>query len=256
MEERDAMKRPIGIQLYSVREAAEKDLAGTLKKIAKIGYHGVEFAGFYNHPVTEVARMLADTGLKAMSVFADLPAEENIARIVDEANILGTSMRVAGFGPTDMDSLAKVQDCIRKFKTGATLAKKNGLTLAMHNHWWEFANVFDGKTVYEMIMENVPDLCSELDIYWSTKGGADTLKVMKKWAGRFPMLHVKDGDLSDQHRFCDVGGGKIATREILQAADSGVKKLIVEQDNTQIDIFESIRKSFDWLVKNGFGEGK
>ncbi len=250
------MKRPIGIQMYSVREEAAKDLSGTLKKIAKIGYHGVEFAGFYNHPVTEVARMIGDTGLTVMSIFGDIPTKENISRVVDEANILGVKIWIAGFGPTQMDSLEKVQDCVDKFKIGTALLKEKGLTLAMHNHWWEFAYVYEGKRTYDIIMDSVSDLGSELDIYWSTKGGADTKKILKERAGRLPQIHVKDGDLSDQNLFCDVGGGKIATKEILQTLDSNVKNLIVEQDNTQIDIFESIRKSFDWLMSNGFGAGK
>jgi sugar phosphate isomerase/epimerase len=251
------MKRPIGIQMYTVRDAAAKSFPETLKRIAKIGYYGVEFAGFGSHSAAEIVKMLNDTGLKAMSMFCGVPDDSNIAQIMDDAGTLGIKICVAGFGPGDMDTREKVYVCAKKLKYGASLLKKHALSLMMHNHWWEFAFAYDGKTAYQILMESAPEMGSELDIYWSTRGKADTVEVLKNWKGRFAQLHVKDGDLSEQDQFCALGDGKVSLQTILQAAtDPGIGSLIVEQDNSEIDVFESIDRSFKWLMNNGFGYGK
>jgi sugar phosphate isomerase/epimerase len=104
----------------------------------------------------------------------------------------------------------------------------------------------------------VPTLKSELDIYWVTKGGADASSVWRQWESRIPLLHVKDGDLSDANVFSAVGDGKVPVAKTLTAAAESrtLEYLVVELDSCPTDMMAAVEKSLGWLVKNGFGEKK
>jgi sugar phosphate isomerase/epimerase len=251
------MKKPISVQLYSVRDAAAKDFPATLKKIADMGYVGVEFAGLHGHSAQDIAKLIKNLGMVASSAHVGMPSKENINQLVEEAKTLGYKYLITGFGPDDMKTADSVKACAEKFASATTLVKPHGLTLGMHNHWWEFDRQFDGKTPYEIIMNTAPDLASELDIYWSTKGGADTVKVVKTWAKRIPLLHVKDGDLTEKIVHKAVGEGKVKIKPIVTTADpKSLQWLIVELDNCDTDMLEAVEKSYKWLVANGLAEGR
>jgi len=249
------MAKPISVQLYSVREEAAKDFPGTLKKIAQMGYKGVEFAGLHNHSAKEIAQLIRSLGMAASSAHVGLPTKENIHQIADEANELGYKYLISGFGPDDMKTLEQVKACAEKLAKACELTKSVGLQFGMHNHWWEFDRKFEGKTPYEIFMNTVPDLCSELDIYWSTKGGADTVELVKKWGNRIPLLHVKDGDLGERIVHKAAGDGKIPIASIVNAADpKALKWLVVELDDCDTDMMEAVAKSHAWLKAQKLGE--
>jgi sugar phosphate isomerase/epimerase len=251
------MAKPISVQLYSVREAAAKDFPGTLKKIADMGYAGVEYAGLHGHAPGQIAKLVKDLGMVSSSAHVGIPTKENINQLVDEAKILGYSYLISGFGPDDVKTADGVKACIDKFAKGCDLVKPHGLRFGMHNHWWEFDHTLGGKTPYEMILSAVPAMVSELDIYWSTRGGADTSKVVKTWASRIPLLHIKDGDLTDRIVHKAVGDGKVPTRAIIEAADPKVLEwLVVELDACDTDMLEAVAKSCKWLVSNGLAKGR
>jgi len=251
------MKKPISVQLYSVRDAAAKDFPATLKRIADMGYVGVEFAGLHGHSATEIAKLIKDLGMVASSAHMGLPTKENINQIVDEAKTLGYKYVIGGFGPDDMKPEDGVKACAEKFATASALVKSHGLVYAMHNHWWEFDHQFGGKTPYEILMNAAPDMVSELDIYWSTRGGADTVKVVKTWGKRIPLLHVKDGDLTEKIVHKAVGEGKVKIKPIVTEADpKTLEWLVVELDACDTDMLEAVAKSYKWLVANGLAEGR
>lgn len=251
------MVKPISVQLYSVREAAGKDFPGTLRRIAEMGYAGVEFAGLHGHSAKEIARIVKDLGMVSSSAHVGMPTKENIDQLVDDARTLGYKFLVTGFGPDDMKTEDGIKACIEKFARAAETVKPHGLTLTMHNHWWEFDRTFGGKTPYEMILAAVPDMASELDIYWSTHGGADTPQVVRTWGKRIPLLHVKDGDLTEKKVHKAVGDGKVPIKTIVEAADEKVLEwLVVELDACDTDMFEAVAKSYQWLVRSGLGKGR
>ena len=252
------MRKPVSLQLYSVREQAAKDFPAALRRLASMGYGVVEFAGLHGKSAKEIAGLLKELGQQSPSWHAAMPTKENIGALLDDAKTLGVRYHVAGFGPNDMKTLDGVKACADKFAAGAELLKGTGIALAMHNHWWEFSQSFDGKTAFEIIMSAVPALKSELDIYWVTKGGADAVEVWRTWESRIPLLHVKDGDLSDANVFCAVGDGKVPVAQILTAAanSKAVEYLVVELDSCQTDMMVAVQKSLGWLVTNGFGDKK
>ena len=248
------MAKPIGLQLYSLREQAERDFPGVLKQVSKMGYIGVEYAGLHGYSAKEIAKIINDLGLKSCSSHGPMPTKDNISQLAEQAHILGYKYIVTGFGADDVKTLDAVKLTAEKFAEGAELAKQSGLKLCMHNHEWEFDKQFEGKTPYEIIMEAAPELLSELDIYWAAYAKINVVEIMQRWNKRIPLLHVKDGDLTQDRVHKAVGEGKVAIKDIIEAADTNVLEwLIVELDACNTDMTEAVAKSINWLAENGLG---
>jgi sugar phosphate isomerase/epimerase len=249
------MKKPISLQLYTVREDCAKDFFGTIREVASIGYKGVEFAGLHGADTREVAKLLRELGLRVSSSHVSLPTPENINQLVDQEKMLGNDLLIAGLGP---DSFKTTDDCKRsaaRFQEASQLAIDNGMRFGCHNHWWEFHKV-DGKRAFDILMEEAPDLQSELDIYWAAYGGDDPAAVVHQYRSRIPVLHVKDGTLEKDQPHLPVGYGKLDIAGIINAADPNTLDwLIVELDDFAGVMMEAVSVSFHYLVDHGLGEG-
>ena len=251
------MKKPIALQLYSLRQLAEQNFEQVLKTAARIGYQAVEFADFHNKAAAELADILKNLNLRPIGAHVAPPTEDTIESIASDAATMGYTNLLTGFNPEDTANKQGLTDAIKKLKTGAALAKSKGLQLCLHNHWWEFEQICDGKTVFDIIMQQVPDLKIELDIYWCVKAGSDPVEILKKYNNRIELMHVKDGDLNDDMIHTALGDGEIKLNEILNAANtSKINWLIVEIDDCETDIVEAVEKSYNWLIKNGFAIDK
>jgi sugar phosphate isomerase/epimerase len=251
------MPKPISVQLYSLREDAAKDFPAVLKKVAAMGYIGVEFAGLHGMKAADVARILKDLGLKASSAHTPMPSRENIGRLAADAAELGYSRLISGFGPDHVKTIEGVRKCAAQCAEACELAYSAGIFFGLHNHWWEFDHAFDGQTPYDILMGEAPCVYSELDIYWSTRGGADTTQVLKRWSRRVPLLHVKDGDLGKDDPHKAVGRGRVPVRAIVEAADPCVLEwLVVELDHCATDMTAAVAESCRFLVQNGLAAGR
>lgn len=248
--------KPISIQLYTVREAAAQDFPGTLRKIADIGYKGIEYAGLHGHDPKEIAKLVSDLGMKASSSHAGLPTPESVGAIVETEAVLGNTRIISGFGPDAFKTVDAVKEAAAKFNKATELVKPHGMTFGMHNHWWEFDTI-DGKYIYDILLAEAPDMFSELDVYWCAFGHADPVAVVSKNKSRLPLLHIKDGMLEEgKHVHTAVGSGKLDMPAIVGAADPNVLKwLIVELDACETDMMEAVRKSYEYLTSSGLGEG-
>jgi sugar phosphate isomerase/epimerase len=251
------MAKPISVQLYSVRDIAAEDFPATLKKIADIGFVGVEFAGLHDMCPCEVKKIIDDLGMVASSSHLGMPTPETVSEMIDTAGVLGYKYLITGFGPPDFETADKVKETAAKFQAGAALLAGTGLTLGMHNHWWEFSQKIDGRYAYDLVLEEAPDLASELDVYWSTYGGADTPAVVATNKARIPLLHVKDGCLCLNHPHTAVGKGRVDFANIIAAAcPSTLEWLIVELDSCATDMLEAVADSYKYLVGSGMAEGR
>lgn len=235
------MKYPVAIQLFSVRDEIVQNFYGTLKKIKQLGYDGVEFAGLLHHTVAEMKEMCGDVGLIPIS--AHVPYTGMIA---DPEGVLGSYAELGcrfvaipyleeEFRP----GAEQFPEVAKNIQTFGRIAKKYGMTLAYHNHDFEFEKI-DGKNVLDLLYEAIPAdaLETELDTCWVKVGGEDPADYLRKYAGRSGILHLKDyvgektGDILTDFHFTPVGHGKLDFQSILKAADqSGVKWLVVEQDS-------------------------
>jgi sugar phosphate isomerase/epimerase len=247
-------KYPVSIQLYSVRDFINNDFPGMLKKIAAMGYVGVEPAGLHGMAPKDVRKVLDDLGLKVSSIHGQLPTAENVSQIVDEAGILGYTMHISGFGPDQMATEASTLKAAEQFQKAAELLKPHGIRYGFHNHWWEFDKKFNGRTPYELLLANAPGAFSELDTYWCAVGGDDPVKVIKANAKRLPVLHIKDGPLDRNQNMTAVGDGKMDWKAVIGAADeSTLEWLVVELDRCSTDMLEAVGKSVKYLASAGFG---
>jgi len=248
--------KPIAIQLYTVRQACAEDFVGTLKKIAEVGYKGVEPAGLHGHDPKEIAKVVADLGMTVCSAHTSLPTKDNVSQLVDEHRTLGTKRIVTGLGP---ESFKTEDDCKRAadaFNEAAELIKQYEMEIGYHNHWWEFEKI-DGKVPHEvMFAQTVDNVFAQLDVYWVATGGCDPVEVVGKMKGRAPLLHIKDGPLVKGEPHTAVGSGKLDMPAIIGAADPDVLDwLIVELDECATDMMDAVKESYRYLTSEGLAEG-
>lgn len=248
--------RKISVQLYSLRERAEKDYFGVLKDVADMGYAGVEPAGLYGHSPAEVKKVLDDLGLVASSIHTGLPTKENINEVEDTAKTLGYTYVISGFGPDDFKTMDGIRAAAEKFEAGARLAKERGLKVGYHNHYWEF-DVVNGRYGYCWFFDMAPSVFSELDTYWASNFGVvDVPLVVAAYKDNLPLLHIKDGPLVRGEDHTAVGKGKMNFPEILMAAGEKTEWLVVELDSCATDMTQAVRESYNYLAGCKMGQGR
>ena len=244
------------LQLYTVRDLTAKDFAGTVKKVAEIGYKYVEMAGYGNLPDAKAARKaLDDAGLKACSGHYALDMlEKKFDQVKEDAETLGIDTVVCPFLPEDRRRDAKGYEAVAKvLETVGNQFHQFGIILGYHNHNFEFQK-FGDKTGLDIIFENTsPHLVvAEVDVYWVKNAGADPVALINKLGERVRLLHLKDLAGADK-KFAPVGTGSLDFKGILAAAErNGVRFGIVEQDQSySTPPLDAIRTSLENLKKLG-----
>lgn len=241
----------IGIQLYTVRRELARDVEGTLARLAEIGYREVEFAGYPQGTARSLRQILDRLRLTAPSShlgLQDLRADWE--RRLDQAATLGQHYLVVASVPENERRTADDWKRIAAlFNKAGETARARGLTLAYHNHDFEFVPL-EGRLPYDLLLEQTdPRLVRlEMDLYWITKGGQDPLAYFARWPGRFPLVHVKDMDATPRRFFTEVGTGIIDFKAIFrQARQAGIRHYFYEQDEVPGSPFDSARTSYDYL---------
>jgi sugar phosphate isomerase/epimerase len=240
-------KVPVLLQIYSVREEAEKNLPDTLRKIKEMGYDGIELAGLYGNKPAEIKQLLTDVGLSAVS--AHVPYRDLIAdmeRTIQDYKEIGCKYIAVPylidedrFGGNQFDQVVKKIDEI------GVCCKQYGITLVYHNHDFEFAKMPDGRYVLEYLYDtiNSDHLQTELDTCWIKVAGEDPVAYLRKYAGRCPVVHLKDyykegapkkqDAQTGRFEFRPLGFGMQVMPELVEASiQSGAQYLVVEQDTS------------------------
>lgn len=235
------MKRnQIGVQLYTLRDMAQKDLDETLKIVARLGFAGVEFAGFYGHSAQEVRGMLDHYGLKAFS--AHIPAaafEGDIETVVNDLQVVGAGWGIIPWvDPNDRNETA-MRDLGARMNAWASRLADAGLKLAYHNHDFEFTTTLPtGETLFHTLMNNTdPEtVFFEMDAGWVYAAGYDPAKELREHPDRIRLVHLKDADGVGPARDTVLGAGKVDWPAVIAAADgANVEAFIVEMDNPNPD---------------------
>jgi sugar phosphate isomerase/epimerase len=236
----------IGLQLYSVRDEAEKDLPGVLEAVARMGYQGVEFAGYYGHNLADLRRQLEGLGMTAIGThtrFADLA--QDIARVLQEHHTLGAVYCTVPYYKAA--SVDQWRQFARDLNAWGRQLKDAGLRLSYHNHHFEFEPVED-TTPYTILRQVCdPTLVGlQLDVAWARKAGQDPAALIQSLGGQSPLIHLKD--VSPAGADLDIGEGLVDMRAVLEAAGrSGVVWGIVERDSAPPPTPESARTNLKRL---------
>ena len=200
----------VGLQLYSVRTEMKSDPLGTLKQLSAMGYKHVEHASysdrkFYGYGAKEFKKILSDLGMEMPSGHTVLGSKHWDAskkdftdlwrHTVEDAAIAGQQFVIS---PSLDKEYWKTGDDLKRFmdvfnKSGE-LCKKSGMRFGYHNHAFEFSEKLDGKTVYDIMLQNTdPTLViQQLDIGNLYNGGAKAIDIVTQYPGRFESMHVKD----------------------------------------------------------------
>ena len=247
-------KKVIGIQLYTLHDQMKGDAVGTMEKVSKIGYNAIETAGYgerkyYGFAPEEFKSIAMDLGLTPQSSHAGVNLE-NIDEMVEDTVNAGMSYLVLPSLPKDKrDSLDGYKIAADEFNQMGEKCKEAGLKFAYHNHAFEF-EMLDDQIPYNVLLENTnPELVSmQLDLYWMVYGGYDPVEYFNKYPNRFELFHVKDMSRAASMESTEIGEGTIDFKTIFaEKAKAGMKYFYLEQEAFQMDPFESIAISYEYL---------
>lgn len=274
------MKFPVALQVYSVRDFAEKDLEGTLLKIKEMGYDGVELAGLYGRTYADVKAAVKKAGLELIS--AHVPLADMVADpegVLSGYAEMGCKYVVVPYLPEELrPGTSLFEKTLEDIRMLCSVAKEKGMTMLYHNHDFEFVKIGD-KYALDVMYETIPAdlLQTEIDTCWVNVAGEDPAAYVRKYAGRAPVVHLKDFYMSDRDaesdgpfyeligndqkasgenvfEFRPVGHGLQNFPEILKASeDAGAFWVVVEQDRPSMgkDSVECAAMSREYLKKLG-----
>ncbi|GGD13409.1 sugar phosphate isomerase/epimerase family protein [Aquisalinus flavus] len=221
-----------GIQLYTVREPMARNMAGTLARIAEIGYKEVEFAGYFDKSPAEVRAILSDTGLAAPSTHVGHDViRDNPGPAIEAGAEVGHDWLVLNWlAPDQRETIDQYKRWAEVMNRFGEQARAAGMKAAWHNHDFELMPI-DGTVPLDILMEECdPDLVKfELDLFWAEKAGTDILALLARDPDRFTMCHVKDMDESGN--MADVGTGVIDFRSIFASDVSRFQHFFIERDD-------------------------
>lgn len=247
--------RPVALQLYTLRQEADADLAGVLARVAEIGYVGLEPFAVAKHGAARLRRLADQVGLQFCSAHMPLPSGPEAGRILDDLAELGTDVIFVSGKRDQFSSKEGVERLAEAFSAGVEAAAARGVRVGYHNHWWEFSNSFDGQVAYDYFLASLgAEVPLEVDTYWVQAGGADPAATVGRLGARVSHLHVKDGPAVPGEAQVAVGEGKVDVAGVL-GANEAVAWHIVELDSCEGDTFEVVRASYDYLVSAGLSSG-
>lgn len=269
----------VGVQLYSVRDAMGKDPKGSLKKLADMGYVHVEHANyinrkFYGFDAKEFKKILADLNLQMPSGHTVMTAHDwDTAKndftdkwkytILDAAEV-GQRYVISPWLDEDlrhdMDGLKRFMD---QFNKCGELCKKSGMKFGYHNHNFEFSTKVGDSDLYDYILKNTdPELVAQqMDVGNMLGAGGIALDLLKKYPGRFELMHVKDeiksstGQGMDGYDSTILGTGVMPVKDIVKEArkNGGTSQFIIEQESYQgKDPFDCVKIDLQMMKKWGF----
>lgn len=248
----------IGIQMYTLRDQTERDFLGTLGKVAEMGYRAVEFAGYFGVSAGELRRTLDGLGLAAPSAHVGLDfssldnLERALSREIEYAAELGLQYIITPSAPLpENPSIEDVTAVIPFLERASAMVRAAGMQYGYHNHAYEFAQV-EGKAVIDIWLEQIPaeHMLAEFDLGWVHRGGARPVDYVSRYAGRVPLVHIKDFGADNEET--DLGQGQVDFRSVFAAAeDSGILYYIVEQEVYAVSSLASAKLALDYFRSLG-----
>jgi sugar phosphate isomerase/epimerase len=235
------------VQLYTLRNALQEDLPGTIRKVAEIGFTQVEPYNFVAM-AKELGAALKENGLTAPSGHAPLLSQDQ-DEIFAAAKELGISTVIEPYITAEhWQSAEDIRATAAKLNAAAKKGAEYGIRVGYHNHAWELESSIEGTTALEYFTGLLdPELVLEVDTYWVAVGGKDPVQVLTKLGDRVKFIHIKDGPVTTETKAQQPAGqGRIPVWDVIRAAKS-LEVGVVEFDDYSGDIFEGITQSLAYL---------
>lgn len=246
-------RKPIGLQLYTVRELFSKDPMGTLGKVAGIGYREVEFGGGGYDKMDHAAlrKTMDRLGLKSPSIHVGYEAlGGDFDGAVKMAKTLGADTIVVPYMVDAHRNAEGWKAAVANFNRYAEQLKKAGIGFAYHNHDFEFTVKPGGTSLFDILVADAdPALVKiELDLFWAIAAGEDPKAIIKRLPGRIYAYHVKDR--TAEGKMTSVGKGVVNFADIFTLnGTAGVKHFYVENDQSPAPYLPDIQTSFATLSR-------
>jgi sugar phosphate isomerase/epimerase len=240
---------PIGIQLWSVRDALNKDAKGTLANIAKQGYKYVESFGFSNGgwfgiPAAEMKQVLKDLGMSMPSSHQMITTKEykeagnqlpdSFKKAVEAAGVMGQKYIICPYMADEDRNKEGVKILCEAFNKAGEYTKKQGIRYGYHNHAFEFNTRIDDAPMYKMLLDNTdPKLIAfEMDMCWVVRGKYNPVDWFNLYPNRFELAHMKDLTEQSKDESAIVGNGIVDFKQVIaNQKKAGMKMWIVELEH-------------------------
>lgn len=253
------LSKPIGVQLYSLRQELAQDFEGTIRELAEIGYPVVE--GYNDMPLAHetIAGMINAHGLKMPCCHLPLPAGENETLVMQAIAAYDLQYVIVPWMPPEhFASADSIKRLCARLNEAQRWLNRHGVTLGYHNHEFEFTLV-NGRPAYKMMVAELdPGIILEVDVYWVQTAGYDPGDLLRRLGARAPLVHLKDGPADLDRRdapMVALGAGHVDIAGVVAAAEDHAAYLLVELDHCATDMMTAIRQSYTYLTRKGFARG-
>jgi sugar phosphate isomerase/epimerase len=241
---------PVGLEMYSVREALKTDPIGTLRAVAKMGYQGVEFyAPYFEWTPTqakEIRKLLDDLGIRCFSTHndSDSMSGDKLQHARDNNLILGSKYVVMASSHAKPGSFGW-REVAEALNTAADKLQADGLKVGYHNHQPEFT-LTDGLRPIEILAKSTkPSVMLQLDVGTCIEAGADPIAWIKANPGRIRSMHCKDWSPDPAKKYSVLFGEGVADwPSLFQAAENGggIEYYLIEQEGSRFSELDTAHK--------------
>ena len=238
----------IALELYTVRDETKRDFAGTLRRVAQIGYAGVEFAGYGNLTSQEMSALLAETGLRVAGTHLALDALQGpqLDASIRYCQDINCSIIVLPWLSNEWRTPEGMRALAPQLNAIGQRCRQHGITFGYHNHDFEFAHINGGYLLDTLLQNTDPSLVKiELDVYWAAYAGVDPLAYLQMLGDRVALIHLKD--MAPDRSMTEVGKGMLDMQGICAFAQARGLWGVVEHDHPQIPSLESARISLEYF---------
>ncbi|HLZ49170.1 MAG TPA: sugar phosphate isomerase/epimerase family protein [Candidatus Acidoferrum sp.] len=250
---RAASRIPVGLELYSVRNALKQDLTGTVRSVGEMGYQCVEFYAPYfdwtESQAREIKKLLDDLGVRCYSTHNDSSnfSPDKISRARDLNHLLGCKYLVmaSSHSQSSLDSWKTVADSLN---SAAEQLEPSGLKAGYHNHQAEFTPMAGTRPIELLAKNTKPSVMLQLDVGTCIEAGSDPVAWIRSNPGRIRSLHLKDWSPDPAKGYTVLFGEGVADwKRIFEAAESvgGVEYYLIEQEGSRFSEFDTARKCLE-----------
>ncbi|MBE5767048.1 MAG: sugar phosphate isomerase/epimerase [Clostridiales bacterium] len=232
-----------GIQMYSVRDITEKDLAGAIKAVAAMGYKLIEFAGFFGHSAEEINAMLNENNVKVSGTHTGLNEllDDYEGTVAFHKAIGNKNYIIPGH---DLTTKAKLDDFIEQVNRLQPMLAEEGITLGFHNHSGEFLPNMDGQIIYDELI-NRTNIALEIDTFWAFVAGKNPVELMEQYRDRLRFIHIKDG--FSTHKGAPLGKGEAPVAAVYAKAKEMGIPMVVESETLEPDGLTEAQICYNFL---------